>query len=353
MSAENRYILRPESGGDGVELKDQFLVGRKESCDLVLKEGQPSRQHARFTIDAEGVLLTDLDSTNGTFVNGTRIKGGQRLRNGDLVAFDATRFRFEAPAEASVVDTGATVIRPIADLERTMIRSAADLQKELEAARPAAPKEDAPKKESGKPEAGKPPESRPQENKADQPRAAPVAGGAVRPGAWADEERKAASGSTQIMSREDLLKMAGDYQSGAAEADDNPHVHIGTGKRAGSVVTLRLGQGASEWTIGKAGERDIQLPDEGVSDFHAKIVHQGGRWKIVDQLSTNGTFINNTKVTSGFLNPGDRIKFGAVECVIRFPGQEKAKGTSAGGKNGLIIGAVVAVVIVAAAYFLL
>ena len=156
-----------------------------------------------------------------------------------------------------------------------------------------------------------------------------------------------------MMSREELLKMAGEYSGDSANAGNDPHLHIGTGKRAGSVVTLRLGQGASEWTIGKAAERDIQLTDEGVSDFHAKIVHQAGRWKIVDQLSTNGTFINNAKVTSGFLNAGDRIKFGAVECVIRFPGQKEEPKGGGGGKTGLIIGAAVVVALVAAAFLLL
>lgn len=353
MSAEQKYILRPEAGGEGLELKDQFLVGRKEGCDLVVKEGQPSRQHARFSIDAEGVLLTDLDSTNGTFVNGTRIKGGQRLKNGDLVAFDAAKYRFEAPGEKPAADDGgATVIRPIADLERTVLRSAAELQKELEAAKAAEAQPAAPKPAEPKPAEPRSSEPRSAEQKADAPKAAAVSGGSARPGAWADEERKAASGSTQMMSREELLKMAGDYNAGASEAGNDPHLHIGTGKRAGSVVTLRLGQGASEWTIGKSAERDIQLPDEGVSDFHAKIVHQGGRWKIVDQLSTNGTFVNNAKVTSGYLNAGDRIKFGAVECVVRFPGQAET-GKGGGSKTGIIIGGVVVLVLAAAAFFLL
>lgn len=316
MSNDRRLVLRPQAGGEDVEIRDNMLVGRKEDCDLVVSDGHPSRHHARFSIDADGVTVTDLDSANGTFVNGNRIKGSQRLNNGDAVAFDAARFRFVVEGETPAADDGgATVIRSAADLDRTMIRSAADLRKEMEA--PA------------------------------------VAGGAVKPGAWADPSARA-GGGTQVFSREELAKMAGEYAK-VEDTGSDPYLQVGTGRQSGAVIRLRVGQGTSEWTIGKHADRDIVFQDEGVSDFHAKIVHQGGRWKIADQMSTNGVFINNSKVLAGFLNPGDRIKIGAVECVIVFPGAEAGKGPGPGGGNGIriAIGVVVLAVALAAAYFLL
>ena len=99
MSAERKFTLRPHAGGEAVEIKDTFLVGRKDDCDLVITEGHPSRNHARFSIDADGATLTDLESANGTFVNGSRIKGGQRLKNGDELAFDTARFKFVIEGE--------------------------------------------------------------------------------------------------------------------------------------------------------------------------------------------------------------------------------------------------------------
>lgn len=357
MSAERKFVLRPHSGGEDVALKDTLLVGRKDDCDLVITEGHPSRNHARFSIDGEGVTLTDLESANGTFVNGNRIKGGQRLKNGDEVAFDTARFKFVIEGEPAD-DGGATVIRSIADLERTIIRPAADLQKELEAASKAAAREvprEVPKevrKEAAKePVPETPREARreaPKESpRAEAPREArkevPVAGGSVKPGSWADPDNKGSGAGTQVFSREDLAKMAGEYNA-VGDSGSDPYLQIGTGKSAGKVITLRVGQGASEWTIGKDPARDIVFADEGVSDFHAKIIHQGGRWKIVDQLSTNGTYINNAKVVTGFLNAGDRMKIGSVECVLQFPGQDRG-GSSGGGKTGLIIGAVTLVVV--------
>ena len=359
MSAERKFILRPHAGGEGVELKDTFLVGRKDDCDLVITEGQPSRNHARFSIEAEGVTLTDLESSNGTFVNGSRIKGGQRLKNGDELAFDTARFQFVIEGEPAD-DGGATVIRSIADLERTMIRPAADLQKELEAAAKAAAKESPREaaKEAPREARKETPRETPKKEapKAEAPREAkketPMAGGSVKPGSWADPDSKSSGAGTQIFSREDLQKMAGEYNA-VGDSGNDPYLQIGTGKSAGKVIVLRVGLGASEWTIGKDPARDIVFADEGVSDFHAKIIHQGGRWKIVDQLSTNGTYINNSKVVTGFLNAGDRMKLGSVECVIQFPGQQ-ARGASGGGnQTGLIIGALAVVVLLGFAYLFL
>ena len=358
MSAERKFVLRPHAGGEGVELKDTFLVGRKDDCDLVIAEGHPSRNHARFSVDGEGVMLTDLESANGTFVNGSRIKGGLRLKNGDEVAFDTARYQFVIEGEPAD-DGGATVIRSVADLERTIIRPAADLQKELDAAAKAVAREspreavkEAPR-EARKETPGGPAEETP---KADAPREAkkdaPVAGGTVKPGSWADPDRKSAGAGTQVFSREDLQKMAGEYNA-VGDSGGDPYLQIGTGKSAGKVITLRVGQGASEWTIGKDPARDIVFADEGVSDFHAKIIHQGGRWKIVDQLSTNGTYINNAKVVTGFLNAGDRMKIGSVECVLQFPGQEKSGSSGAGNKTVLILGAVTFVVLSGLSYLLL
>ncbi len=362
MSAERKFTLRPHAGGEAVEIKDAFLVGRKDDCDLVITEGHPSRNHARFSIDADGVTLTDLESANGTFVNGSRVKGGQRLKNGDELAFDTARFKFVIEGEVAD-DGGATVIRSIADLERTIIRPAADLQKELEAAAKALPKEspreaakEAPRearKETPR-EAPKatPKADAPKEAKKEAKKEAPMAGGSVKPGSWADPDSKSSGAGTQVFSREDLQKMAGEYNA-VGDSGNDPYLQIGTGKSAGKVITLRVGQGASEWTIGKDPARDIVFADEGVSDFHAKIIHQGGRWKIVDQLSTNGTYINNSKVVTGFLNAGDRMKLGSVECVIQFPGQEGTGSGSGGNKIGLMIGGVVFVVLLVFAYLFL
>lgn len=71
----------------------EMLVGRGEHSDLLLLDDHISRKHARLKRDSEVVWLQDLDSANGTFVNGERLAGGCRLYHGDYVAFDTVRFQ--------------------------------------------------------------------------------------------------------------------------------------------------------------------------------------------------------------------------------------------------------------------
>ena len=62
-----------------------IVVGRDQSCDIVISDRQISRYHARFTPTEEGVLLEDLGSKNGTFYNGARLEEPMILADGDLV----------------------------------------------------------------------------------------------------------------------------------------------------------------------------------------------------------------------------------------------------------------------------
>ena len=76
--------------GERHPLAESTLIGRSDECEIKLVDGHPSRRHARITIDADGVQIEDLDSANGTFVNGERVQGSRRVAPGDSVRFDAT-----------------------------------------------------------------------------------------------------------------------------------------------------------------------------------------------------------------------------------------------------------------------
>ena len=63
--------LVPTGGGDTIFLKkEKLLIGRRESCDIVLRFGNVSGQHARMTLEAGYWFLKDLGSRNGTKVDG-------------------------------------------------------------------------------------------------------------------------------------------------------------------------------------------------------------------------------------------------------------------------------------------
>jgi DNA-binding winged helix-turn-helix (wHTH) protein len=62
------------------------LAGRDEACALVIDASTVSRHHARITVISGAATIEDLESTNGTHVNGTRISGPTRLGFGDELA---------------------------------------------------------------------------------------------------------------------------------------------------------------------------------------------------------------------------------------------------------------------------
>ena len=71
-------------------------IGRGGQNDLVLDGDEfASARHARIEARPDGVWVQDIDSTNGTFVNGTRVAGSQRLDPGDILRVGETDLRVE------------------------------------------------------------------------------------------------------------------------------------------------------------------------------------------------------------------------------------------------------------------
>lgn len=67
-------------------------------------------------------------------------------------------------------------------------------------------------------------------------------------------------------------------------------------------------------TIGRAANNDIIIPEQTVSSKHATITIQKGSFFLNDLGSTNGTFVNGTRIESKMLKSGDLIKLGAAQC---------------------------------------
>lgn len=64
--------------------RTRMVVGRGRGADLVIAESTMSREHAAIAFDEEGCFVEDLQSTNGTKVNGERCERA-RLKNGDEI----------------------------------------------------------------------------------------------------------------------------------------------------------------------------------------------------------------------------------------------------------------------------
>lgn len=73
-----------------------LLIGRGDDCDIAIHDHSVSRRHARLEPTPSGILITDLESTNGTFVNNCPVKFGTVLCDGDYVHVGNCIYRFLA-----------------------------------------------------------------------------------------------------------------------------------------------------------------------------------------------------------------------------------------------------------------
>jgi hypothetical protein len=77
------------------------VIGRSEDCHVVIDDRQASRHHARITQTEDGYVLEDLDSKNGTFLNGQLLTVPVVLKDGDVIGIAFA-------AKLAFVDAGAT-----------------------------------------------------------------------------------------------------------------------------------------------------------------------------------------------------------------------------------------------------
>lgn len=73
----------------------KFFIGRSEECQLRPHSDQVSRHHCVILVDEGYVGIRDFGSKNGTFVNGSRVKMEQELRNGDQLQIGPLEFEVQ------------------------------------------------------------------------------------------------------------------------------------------------------------------------------------------------------------------------------------------------------------------
>ncbi|MDD4870464.1 MAG: FHA domain-containing protein [Kiritimatiellae bacterium] len=87
-------ILLPDQSPKRIELgRNELIIGRDNDCSIHLPLANASRKHARLFVKGEEFLIEDLNSTNGTYVNGVRISRCT-LRNHDQIRIGEARIQF-------------------------------------------------------------------------------------------------------------------------------------------------------------------------------------------------------------------------------------------------------------------
>ena len=89
-------LIDPTGRSHGLT-NDTTVIGRIAENDIVVTSKRVSREHAQVRRDGWRLILEDLGSTNGTFLNGRRLTDGQQLRDGDQIKIGDVAFTFYDP----------------------------------------------------------------------------------------------------------------------------------------------------------------------------------------------------------------------------------------------------------------
>jgi pSer/pThr/pTyr-binding forkhead associated (FHA) protein len=80
-----------------------LLIGRLPECDVLLTDTLVSRMHARISVQGEGVVVEDLHSTNGVYVNGVKVGHSTVLCEGDRILIGTTEFSLFETRDSSLM----------------------------------------------------------------------------------------------------------------------------------------------------------------------------------------------------------------------------------------------------------
>ena len=118
---------------------------------------------------------------------------------------------------------------------------------------------------------------------------------------------------TQVFEVDDVNKMIAQEIAQSQPVDAATPALIGLSENVSGVQVILLKE---KLEVGRRPSCDIVLNDSSVSSMHAQLINSGGQWKVLNLLSSNGTFVNGEKVSEKFIVPGDRIAFAGAEFVF-------------------------------------
>src|SRR5262245_58112840 len=120
MALHVRLVERgatPEQTREIPITETEFLIGRGPDCDLRLPVTEVSRHHCILRVAGGEAAVIDLGSSNGTFVNGQRVRSQAGLQSGDLLQLGNLTFAVYVRGDAPL-DPGSANVDPLAVTQR-------------------------------------------------------------------------------------------------------------------------------------------------------------------------------------------------------------------------------------------
>jgi pSer/pThr/pTyr-binding forkhead associated (FHA) protein len=288
--------------------------GREIGNDIVIASTEVSRKHATIAPGEGGYVVTDL-STNGMTVNGVRVDKSQLLGRADVLKIGPEEYRFyadvaKAPAAPPVAAAPPPVIEPAVPAA---------------SAPPPAPSE-APALVADTPFGLGTLDGMPQIDMTviDLEDAIVAASNAPPPAPPAALPATPLAAPPRPAAQPSAPK--------APSASRNPLATlevINEGPMKGTKFEIHT----PLTNVGRGPHNDVSLQDESVSDSHAKILKREGSWWLVDQGSTNGSYIGGRRVQGEQQLVGaPDVRFGSIKMMFKstpVPAEDDGKGTRA------------------------
>lgn len=252
------------------------LVGRSESCPVRVESDNLSREHARILIREDKVLVQDLHSTNGTFVNHKRISEATELTPGCTVQFGEESFSLQ------LIDDEVTIVA-------------------------------VPKSKNKRTEASIVEE--------DEEEDSTVLFQAYQlPPGWHNVDMDSTNFDSQDSEAkkraiEAYVKKTSIGFKGAKGLilfffveDEPPSIRM---------VSLK-DDSPREWSFGRTEDNDVIFRHQSISEKHARLKYTVSSWTLEDTESTNGIWLNNKRLESIELRDDLHFHVGSVEVLARF-----------------------------------
>ncbi|WP_224248688.1 FHA domain-containing protein [Hyalangium gracile] len=267
-------VRHPDGSETEHELTGELKIGRQDGNDLILSEGGVSRQHARLYVEGGKVVLEDLGSANGTYVDEERIEGPTVLTPQSQVVLGDYALKLKGSARANTSMAGAR---------------------------------------------GRPPRS-----------------GASAPGLGSEEGAPRATRALPSVKParppgSSLARRERPAPAEAPAAGAGPVLRGLTGPWANKTYPLK-----GKVMVGRAPPAAVLLEDDSISRKHAELERNArGTVLLRDLGSANGTLLNGERLGQEpvEISPGDIIQFGMVEVVFE-SGDEASSAPSRRGEKG-------------------
>ncbi|HVJ64391.1 MAG TPA: FHA domain-containing protein [Bdellovibrionota bacterium] len=304
---DSKLILEFALSGDSV------TIGRGDACDVVLESESVSRMHAKVIIQEEALYLENQSSTGQLFVDSNQVEMAEWPENSEAkIGPFVLRWAFGEAKKSATPKASAAVAAP------APAPSESSPSNEANASAPAeAPSNFGFGGEWASPPAEESPEALSLVNNNEEENVNFAVAEVVDDEDSDDNDDSDESRDMDPHGQETHQSSAGEAsyvdQDGSTRISSTDAIgvlKVTQGETIGREIKLDQG---FQWIVGRSSKCHVKIDNNKLSRQHFKIVKVGGRYRVQDLGSANGTRLNGIAVTDAPLSPFDTIVAGPVE----------------------------------------